>query len=330
MLASVGVTIWALAAVLLVVLNFAAPQLNDVRTGSPIAIIAAASFVVGAIATLTGFPLTYRQADRERLAGYTTMRWRSYRWLPVVNPRTLVIEHGQFTQWDPTTARARTPWATTPSVKVAQAPWVPLPLSAPSRASIVVAGTVSAALSLAAAWSRVQHGAVSTSDNLFIGAVVTGSLLVATFAFALVLRAVQSNRLATISGLTSGIIVACFSAPEIRGSAERLGLEKRSIPRIPVLVFDQDGFTIWRASGVPAPLVSFPRRDVLDVGTFTIVSGRAFSPGMEITVVPPDERWPFLMTFTVFDPTRIFATASNGRIQAIANSVTELWTGNRI
>ena len=151
-------------------------------------------------------------------------------------------------------------------------------------------------------------------------------MLVATIAAAFVFRAAQADHLSKVSQVATGIIVAGYSTPQVRASQERLGLPRGVIPRIPVLVFDAEGLSIWRASGVPRPVVTISRRDVMSLDTTTIFSGRVSTPGLEVQVIPPDERLPFIMEFTVFDPTRMLAAANEAKLRALIQSITDLWS----
>ena len=151
-------------------------------------------------------------------------------------------------------------------------------------------------------------------------------MLDATIAAAFVFRAVQANHLSKVSRLATGIIIACHSTPEVRASEERLGLRKGVIPRTPVLVFDADGLSIWRASGIPRPGVTITRRDVISLNATRVFSGRTSTPGLEVQVIPPNERFPFIMEFTVFDPSRILAAATEEKIGALITSITAVWS----
>ena len=168
-----------------------------------------------------------------------------------------------------------------------------------------------------AIWARVEYGSASGAGTLLIGVVVIGGLFVAVFVALFVFRALQASRLSRVSQVASGIIIACVTVPQVLASSERLGVGRGVIPRAAVLVFDSEGLSIWRGPGVPRPVVSISRHDVIALDAATITSGRLATIGLEVTINPSDERWPFIMDFTVFDPTRILTAANEENIEAL-------------
>ena len=322
----VSVCVWFSAALLAIVLAFLGPP----GTRSPLETVAIVGFIVGGALTLVGFPAMFRQAHREIAAGYSTIVGFWVRGsTPLVNPRTKRIEGGSTDRFDAAAARARAPWASAVD-HVAQplAPATPLTGPRLNHARIITRSTAIASTLLAAVaiWARSLGRAPSAPDNLITGAIILGGLLVATLAAALIVRAVQANRLLKVSQVTTGIVVSCYATAQLRASGERLGLRKGAIPRIPVLVFDGDGLSIWRASGVPRPVITITRRDVLRLDATRIFSGRSSAPGLEVDVIPPDERLPFIMEFTIFDPSRMLATADEQKIEALIRSITAAWS----
>jgi hypothetical protein len=320
-LVSVSLTVGFAAAVLAFVLDIVAPQLMNVWAGSPVAVIDAVCFVAGAVLAGFGFPALFRQANRETAAGYTTLNWSSFRGsVPLVNARTRRIEGGAASRFDPAAARAGTPWSSSAGSQPQPPQLSSVPRLAAARARgrwPAIGGIVLFALAI---WARVENGSVSGAGTLMIGAVVTGALFVA------VLVAVLVNRLSKVSQVASGIIIAGVTVPQVLASSDRLGVPRGVIPRAAVLVFDSEGLSIWQGSGVPRPVVSISRHDVISLETATITSGRTSTIGLEITIIPPDERWPFIMKFTVFDPARILAAADEEEILALITSIIKAWS----
>jgi len=177
-----------------------------------------------------------------------------------------------------------------------------------------------------AIWARQENGSVSGAATLMIGAVVIGALFVAVLLALFAFRALQASRLSKVSQVASGIIIAGVTAPQVLASSDRLGVRRGAIPRAAVLVFDSEGLSIWQGSGVPRPVVSISRHDVISLDTATITSGRTSTIGLEVTIIPPDERWPFIMKFTVFDPSRILAAANEEKLEVLIKSITDAWT----
>jgi hypothetical protein len=318
----VSVSVWFLAFLLALVLAFLGPQ----GTRSSLETVAIVGFAVGGVLTFVGFPLMFRQAHREIASGYSTIGWGWIRGsTPLVNPRSRSIEGGTTDRFDAAVARAHAPWS---SSAVGASP-SPTPPTAPrlnhARAILRSSAIASTVLAGFAILARTRHGTPSVLDTLITGAIVLGGLLVVTLAAAFILRAAQATQLAKVSQLATGIIVSCYSTPQVRASQERLGLRNGVIPRTPVLVFDADGFSIWRASGVPRPVVTIARRDVISLDTTTIYSGRNSTPGLKVRVIPPDERLPFIMEFTLFDPSRMLAAANEEKIGTLITSITDAW-----
>jgi hypothetical protein len=326
-LAAVSMSVGFAAALLAVVLNFVAPRLMDFWGGSPTAVVVVVFFVVGGVMAGFGFPALFRQANREIAAGYTTLKWSSLRGsVPLVNPRTRRIERVGPPRFDATAARARAPWSSAAASQSKSVPLPPTPRLSRAAARARWAAIAGIVLFAIAIWARVQDGSVSGVGTLLIGAIVIGVLLVALISAALVFRALLAGRLSKVSQVETGIIAACYCAPQTLASSERLGVARGVIPRVAVLVFDTEGFSIWRASGVPTPTVSVTRHDVISLDTTIITSGRTSTTGLEVTVIPPDERWPFLMKFTVFDPSRILAAADEEKLDVLIRSVTDMWS----
>ena len=63
-------------------------------------------------------------------------------------------------------------------------------------------------------------------------------------------------------------------------------------------------FTLWRGSGVPRPVVTVRYADVLAIKATTVRYGRTLALGLEVSVMPPDERWPLDFDFFIFDESR--------------------------
>lgn len=322
-LAYTSATLCLAAAISAVLLNLVAPEFIDVRKGSPVALVDIAVFVAGGLAAGLAFRSLFRQANREISAGYTTLTWRSLRGsVPVVNPHTRAIERHGAPKFDPVAARAGVPWSTRSGGDALSGF-----SAAPSFGRAIrrarwlgVAGTCLIALALVA---RVQVGAVSSATVITIGVVVVALLLVVVLASAIVLRLMQTDRLSRVSRVASGIIVAAISTPDARATSERLNIAEGAIPRVAVLVFDAHGFSIWR--GASAPVLTVSRLDVLALSTTTIRSGRTLTEGLEIAVIPPDERWPVLLDFTVFDPSRPVAAADKEVLTSLVDSITRVW-----
>jgi hypothetical protein len=315
---------WLAAATLFVVLNFVAPQLMDVQ--STVAVILEVVFVVGGVAAFVGFWRMFRQLDREITAGYTTLNWNSLSgFVPVVNPRTRLIRRGTTSRFDAVAARARAPWSSGGGIGAKCPPLSSNPQPSRSIAGARGAAIASTVLAVLAIWARAENGSVPVADTLSTGVVVIGAMVAAFLVTAFILRAVQTSRLAKVSRLASGIVVACYSTPEVRASSDRLGIGKGVIPWAPVLVFGSAGLVIWDGSGVPHPVVTISRNDITSLETTTIKSGRTWTIGLEVTVVPPDERWPFRMDFTVFDPSRLLAAANQQRLGGLIRSITDAW-----
>ena len=332
-LATVSLAVGFAAAVLALVLDIVAPQLMNVWAGSPVAVIDSVCFVAGAVLAAFGFPALFRQANRETAAGYTTLNWSSFRGsVPLVNARTRRIEGGAASRFDPAAARAGTPWSSTAGSqpKPPQLSFVPRLAAARARARAgargrwaAIAGIMLFALAI---WARQENGSVSGAATLMIGAVVIGALFVAVLLALFAFRALQASRLSKVSQVASGIIIAGVTAPQVLASSDRLGVRRGAIPRAAVLVFDSEGLSIWQGSGVPRPVVSISRHDVISLDTATITSGRTSTIGLEVTIIPPDERWPFIMKFTVFDPSRILAAANEEKLEVLIKSITDAWT----
>lgn len=326
-LASVFLAVGFAAAVLALVLDIVAPQLMNVWAGSPVAVIDSVCFVVGAVVAGFGFPALFRQANRETAAGYTTLSWSSLRGsVPLVNARTRRIEGGAASRFDPEAARAGTPWSSTAGSK----PQRPQPSSVPplavAKARVRWAAIAGIVLFTLAIWARVENGSVSGAATLTIGVFVIGALFVAVLVALFAFRALQARRLSKVSQVASGIIIAGVTAPQVLASSDRLGVPRGAIPRAAVLVFDSEGLSIWRGSGVPRPVVSISRHDVISLDTTTITSGRITTIGLEVIIIPPDERWPFIMKFTVFDPSRVLASADEEEIMALITSISNQWS----
>lgn len=322
----VSVSVWFLAFLLIFVLSNLGPQ----ERGSPLETVAIVAIVVGGALTFVGFPAMFRQAHREIATGYSTVWWAWVRGsTPLVNPRTRRIEGGSTDRFDPAAARARAPWSSS-AVSASSRPTPPVgPRLNHARTIARSSALASTVLAVFAIVARVQSGATTVHDTLTTGAIVLGGFLVAFLAAAFIFRAVQANRLAKVSRVTTGIILACYITPQVRASQDRLGLRKGVIPQIPVLVFDADGFSLWRASGTPKPVVTIGRRDVISLDATRVFSGRSSTPGLEVDVIPPDERVPFIMEFTIFDPSRMLAAANEEKIAALITSITELWSNAR-
>lgn len=319
-----ALTIGFAAAATMFLLNIVAPDLINVRRGSPVAIVVLVVFFGSEVSAWVLFGTLFRQWNREVSAGYTTMTWRSVRGLiPVVNPRTRLIEH-RGPEFDPIVARARVPWSTQSGD---QRPST-IPSSSPfsrhtKRARWAgIAGIVLMGLAI---FARVQAGTISSATSLYIGAVVTLVLVLGVLVGAVILRFVLADRLSKVHQVAAGIMVGAISTPDTRASSDRLNVPAGALPMVAVLVFDEDNFTIWNGSGSPRPVISVHCSNVLSLETTTIVSGRTITPGLRIAVIPPDERWPLLLDFTIFDPSRLFAAADEEKLTSIIHSITEVW-----
>jgi hypothetical protein len=322
----VSVCVWLLAALLAILLAFRGPP----WTSSPLETVAIVGFIVGGALAIFGFPAMFRQAHREIAAGYSTVIGSWVRGsTPLVNRRTRRIEGGSTDRFDAVAARARAPWAS-PADRGSQPPTARTSLVGPQlnfvrtiTRSTAISSTVLAAMAI---WARSRNGTPSALGTLTTGGIVLGGLLVVTLTAAFIVRAIQASQSSEVSRLADGIVLACYITPQARASQERLGLRKGLIPRFPVLVFDGDGFSIWSTSGIPRPVITITRRDVLSLDATRVFSGWTSAPGLEIDVVPPDERLPFVMEFTIFDPSRMLTAANEQKIDALIASITAVWS----
>ncbi|GAA4149981.1 hypothetical protein [Leifsonia shinshuensis] len=327
LLASVAFVIWLADMTAAVVSNFIAPQLMDVRTGSPAAVTAIVVFVVSGVSAWVAFHFLFRQANREGSLGYTTLTWNSLRGsVPRVNPYTRRIERLGPPRFDADAARARTPWSSHGEAHPSNiAPETPSFGRIERRVRWF--GIAATALMAVAIVARVQGGGVSASTTLFLGPIVLALLFAAVVATVIIIVFVQATRLARVSRVASGIILSAFSTLDTRAATERLNLAAGTIPWLAVLVFDEDGFSIWRGSREPRPVWNVSRSDVIGLDTTLIVNGRTSNTGLEVAVIPPDERWPLLLDFTISDPSRRFAATNERKLNAITESICALWIG---
>jgi hypothetical protein len=286
-------------------LAFVLAFLGPAWTSSALETVAIVGFIVGGVLTFLAFPVMFRQAHREIAAGYSTIVGSRVRGsTPLVNPRTRRIEGGSTDRFDAATARARVPWASSAD-RGSQPPSPGTSLTGPqlnyARTIARNSAIASTVLAVMAIWARSRNGTPSVPDTLITGGIVLGGLLALTLVASFIFRGIQASRLSKVSRLTTGIILACYIAPQARASQERLGLRRGLIPRIPVLVFDGDGFSIWSTSGDPRPVVTIARRDVLALDPTWVFSGRTF------------------------DPSRMLAAANEQKIEALITSITAAW-----
>lgn len=322
---SFAVTFMSFAAAFL--LNVVAPQMIAKWMGAPVLAVFAFTFVA--------FRNMFRQMWRENSAGYTTLSRGSLRGsVPVVNPRTRQIHRHGAAVFDPVVARARAPWSargadqspheflsapsrgdfppTSPPTRVrGQVRWVP------------IAGIVLMGLGLVA---RVQSGTISASQSLVIGFWVFVTLLGITLPCAAAYRYVAARRLSKVTRVTSGTALCAISTPETRVAFERVNVAAGVVPMVSVLVFDVEGFSLWRGSGVPHPVVTVRYVDVLAIKATTVSYGRTFAKGLEVSVMPPDERWPVDFDFIIFDESRLFAALNEKKLVPMVDSITRMWT----
>ena len=308
-------------------LNIVAPQLIAKWMGAPFLAVIAFTFVA--------FRNMFRQMWRENSAGYTTLSRGLLRGsVPVVDPRTRQMQRHGAGVFDPVAARARAPWSardadrspheflSTPSR--GELP----PTSSPTRVKgqarwAPIGGIIVMGLALVA---RVQSGTISASHSLVIGFWVFVSLLGITLPCLAVYRYVAARRLSKVTRVASGTVLCAIGTAETRVAFERLDVTAGVVPVVSVLVFDAEGFTLWRGSGVPRPVVTVRSVDVLAIKATTVRYGRMSGKGLEVSVMPPDERWPVDFDFFIFDESRLFAAVKENKLVPIVDSITRMWT----
>lgn len=313
------------AAIVAAILNFAAPRLNDLSQGAPLGFVLLVAFFGGGVIAGIAFPLMFRQARREGIAGYTTLREGSLAgYVPVVNPRTRKVERSCNFTFDLAVSRSLAPWSTSDGPPSHPEPPLPPTVTSAMRSArwLFVLSTVFIVMAQVV---RVWSGETTIARTTTIAIIVTVIIFSAVFGFALVLRVLQVDRLAKVSAVASGIIVAAISSYSTLGLRKKLNLKRGAIPLVAVLVFDASGFSIWRGSKSPHQVLHIDRSDVVEIDTTIILSGRAMIPGIQVEVIAPDELSTLDLTFSVFDPSRLFIALKGEKLTSLVSSVTNQW-----
>lgn len=311
-------SIGALAAI---IVNVVAPQDASIWSGSAIPVVLLVALVCGGGFATVGFVRTFRQADREISAGYTTLPWRSLRGsVPIVDVKTRRVAMAGSPPFDPDVARAHAPWSTDHREGAIE-------LRTPASVSRAAqrarwAGLVAVVLLGLGLVARAQAGDVSNATVLAVGAVIVVVCVVVLSIATIGLRLVLLRRVATVADVTGGVVVGAISATDIGAAVEQLAQGR--IPRLSALVFDARGVSVWRdASG---PLATISLRDIVALRRTLIVSGRTLTQGISLGVIPAGGRWPIALDFTILDPARPLAAMSQEKLDSLVTSVTRSWT----